>query len=82
MSGLEDRDEGGVGWSSLEDLDPEDRVETRLTGRSEESDGVADGARSLLLMEVVERRGDSKGEGGVKRMVTDSRRSLNESRSL
>lgn len=57
------------GGSSLEEPDPEDSVEIRLTGRwsddgrSEESEGVADGARSLLLMEAVDRRWDSEGEG-------------------
>lgn len=61
---------GGGARSSLEDPDPEDSVEIRLAGRrsdsrSEESEGVADGARSLLLMEAVDRRGDSEGgEGG------------------
>lgn len=35
-------------------------MEIRLTGRrSEESEDVADGARSLLLMEAVDRRADS-----------------------
>lgn len=53
-------DGGGVRLSSRYDPDPEDIVEIRLTGRrSEESEGVADGARSLLLMEAVDRRADS-----------------------
>lgn len=57
--------------SSLEDPDPEDRVEIWLTGRhpndprSEESEGVADGAHSLLLMEALDRRGDSDERRGV-----------------
>ena len=57
--------------SSLEDPEPEDSVEIRLTGRwpddgrSEESEGVADGARSSLLMEAMDRRGDSGGGGRV-----------------
>lgn len=56
---------GGARLSSREDPDPEDRVEIKLTGRrSEESEGVADGARSLLLMEAVDRRGDSEERGG------------------
>lgn len=61
---------GGGGRSSLEDPDPEDSVEIRLAGRrpddsrSDESEGVADGARSLLLMEAVDRRGDSEGGTG------------------
>lgn len=59
---------GGGTRSSLEDPDPEDSVEIRLggrrsdDGRSEESEGVADGARSLLLIEAVDRRGDSEEE--------------------
>lgn len=45
-------------------------MEIILSGRcSDESDGVADGARSLLLTEAVERRGDSvdgnSGESGL-----------------
>lgn len=37
--------------SSRDDPEPEDSVEIRLTGRrSEKSEGVSDGARSLLLM--------------------------------
>ncbi len=59
-------DGGGARLSSREDPDPEDSVEIRLTGRrSEESEGVADGARSLLLMEAVDRRGDSEERGEV-----------------
>lgn len=60
--------------SSLEDAEPVDTVEIRLGGRrpddsgSEESEGVADGARSSLLMEAMERRGDSE-EGGEERML-------------
>lgn len=59
-------DGGGARLSSREDPEPEDSVEIRLTGRrAEESEGVVDGARSLLLMEAVDRRGDSeeRGEG-------------------
>lgn len=60
--------------SSLDDPEPEDSVEIRLAGRrpdagrSEESDGVADGARSSLLMEAVDRRGDSE-DGDRPRML-------------
>lgn len=56
---------GGATQSSLEDPDPEDSVEIRLSGRwpdaggSDGSEGVADGARSSLLMEAMDRRGDS-----------------------
>lgn len=58
-------DNRGAGLSSREDPDPEDSVEIRLTGRGpEESEGVADGARSLLLMEAVDRREDSEEGGG------------------
>lgn len=58
-------DGGGARLSSPE---PEDSVEIRLTGRrseEEESEGVADGARSLLLMEAVDRREESEERGGV-----------------
>ena len=56
-----------AGQSSLDEPDPEESVETRLTGRwpaegkSGQSEGVVDGARSLLLMEAVDKRGDSEG---------------------
>lgn len=61
-------DVGRGAWlSSLEDPEPEDSVEIRLTGRRPDdgrsaSEGVADGARSLLLMEAEDRRWDSGGE--------------------
>lgn len=55
MSELWD-DGGGARLSSREDAEPEDNVEIRLTGRrSEESEGVADGARSVLLTEAADR---------------------------
>lgn len=54
-------DGGGARLSSREDPEPEDNVEIRLTGRrSEESEGVADGARSVLLIEAADRWEDSE----------------------
>lgn len=70
---------GGAGLSSRDEPDPEDKVETRLTGRwpaegkSEQSEGVAEGARSLLLMEAVDKRGDSgrrRGQGVRENLCT------------
>lgn len=57
-------DGGGARLSSWDEPESEDRVEIRLAGRRlEESEGVTDGARSLLLQEAVDRRGDSGGTG-------------------
>lgn len=58
-------DGGGARLSSRDEPESEDSVEIRLAGRRlEESEAVTDGARSLLLREAVDRRGDS-GETGV-----------------
>lgn len=66
-------DDGRARLSSLEDPEPEDSVEIRLTGRrSEESEGVADGARSLLLMEATDRRGDSEERDGMMSLLHDN----------
>lgn len=64
---------GGGARSSLDDPEPEDSVEIRLSGRrSELSEGVADGARSVLLTEALDRRGESEEEegGGQVRMMS------------
>ena len=67
--GLEAPVGGGAWQSSLEEAEPEERVETRLSGRraadggSEPSEGVADGARSVLPLEAAEWRGESEDRG-------------------
>ncbi len=71
MSGVWE-DDGWVRLSSREDPEPEDSVEIRLTGRrSDESEGVADGALSLLLMEAMDRWEESEERSGMMSLFTD-----------
>lgn len=59
----------------MKDSEPQ---EIRLAGRqSEDSEGVADEARSVLLMEAVDSRGESEERGGQVKGFEISRFGLN-----